>query len=793
MSVLSQRPTESPEVHAVRPCETNASPALALLIAATITMGLGWTFHRIGLWLPADDIAQTARELNRADATVIRPEPEEWLAYLCTLLAIPGIFLVVRQLHGRLGSNPYKRWDGYLALLVLALAVPALLQDLLWRIFLAPVVDPVTLGLAAVIAIAIAILGPPPHAVRVLLFLVLAVVAAWVTTSWRIFGLAAVDSRVAGMYIHYDAFVYSVSQALAGGTCLADILPQYGCYAEFLSPILRVLGYSTLKMTLLLTLAQLGCLVALVIAIARILRSTWAILACVIWLVIFLNLGIFWSDPYFQSMPARLIFPALGTVIATRWRPDASWTAAFLAGSFCGLAIAWNLDSGAVVFGAVGLLILFSGCTSPSWSVRSVAGDRALLLAAFAGGAAVALALFVFLLSLKAGRWIDLSAYTVFQRVFAGSGYNMLPMPPFPSAWIFVLAPLLATGTLLTLRIGRGPFEPQLERAAFVAVLGAGLFSYYVGRSHPIVLALVTWPSVIVFFFLLERLPAMASTRIPLRAPLLALLIALPAMVLWRAHPQLWVMFSVNCAKLAIVDSPIQRDAAFIRDSVPPRESISILALNHGTLFAETGLRSALPGPSLIESLRRIDVDRTIEALIHRGPRHLFLAYEFTLPEYMRMCCDHVPWLRDATDRIRAKYSLQDWSPTGNLMHLVRRDFHPSGPDLFEAPVGADARADRGAGDRSGHRRARWPVGSARSHPDDNRSRSPQLFPHRDCGSPGHPAVRICNGHLELLLRPSGFYHSSSGHRPGKVCALRRHRRGVVVQCSLHDAGAGRQ
>jgi hypothetical protein len=41
---------------------------------------------------------------------------------------------------------------------------------------------------------------------------------------------------------HYEAVTSSVVRISAGSTCLAEVLPQYGCYGEFLAPLLKLFG-----------------------------------------------------------------------------------------------------------------------------------------------------------------------------------------------------------------------------------------------------------------------------------------------------------------------------------------------------------------------------------------------------------------------------------------------------------------------------------------------------------------------------------------------------------------------
>ncbi len=41
---------------------------------------------------------------------------------------------------------------------------------------------------------------------------------------------------------HYEAVTSSIVRIATGGTCLADVIAQYGCYGEFVSPVLKIFG-----------------------------------------------------------------------------------------------------------------------------------------------------------------------------------------------------------------------------------------------------------------------------------------------------------------------------------------------------------------------------------------------------------------------------------------------------------------------------------------------------------------------------------------------------------------------
>ena len=128
----------------------------------------------------------------------------------------------------------------------------------------------------------------------------------------RIFTPATI-SYGAHITSHYEAVVYSIVDIAGGGTCLADVTPQYGCYGEFVAPIIRIIGPSPLAMTSIFVALQSLAMLAIIVFSAALIRTTALLLTAVGCIVILSSITLMLGspDPVFQNNPIRLFFPAL--------------------------------------------------------------------------------------------------------------------------------------------------------------------------------------------------------------------------------------------------------------------------------------------------------------------------------------------------------------------------------------------------------------------------------------------------------------------------------------------------
>jgi hypothetical protein len=491
-------------------------------------------------------------------------------------------------------------------------------------------------------------------------------VSALVTLSWQVYGPD--DVRV-----HWEAVFYSVVQIARGAVCLDDVTPQYGCYAEFVRPIVAATGVSGPATMVTFAALQLAGLVLVIAYLFRTVASPVAALAAVVWHLVTFN-RVFhhpWPDVYFQYTSLRFLFPAASLGVVLAWQRHPSARAAFLAGAFSGLGVWWNLDVGAVVLVALGVFVV-----ATSGPLR--AGRRSAKHAGcFALGAAAALAGFAAYLAARSGTAPDLAPFVSYQRAFFGAGFYMLPMPRAPGYWTIAVVAYALALVAYASSLG-GTRSPEHERGAYLALLGSGLLAYFVGRSHPEVFLLAAWPAPFVLSFLVDRAErAFAAAGLRLAAACCraasALALAIACLILAARAGDLARIAQARwtAAFAPRAPSAADEDAAFIAERSAAGEAVAVLAENQASLLAAAGRRSAVPGPGLAEIVLRSDAERAIGWVLEDGPQHVFVSRGLLSADVQLAVIE--PWVRDGYARLAERYAVQAEGPHGRMLHLRRR------------------------------------------------------------------------------------------------------------------------
>jgi hypothetical protein len=644
--------------------------ALLFLIGLAAT---GWLLYLVAPSAPAVTPDIASRFLMSEG---LKPEPGEHFIYFGLLLATPFLLLASAMIALRF---PDEAPDVRDAVLVTGLVVGCLTIVITDRA--------VFMLLAAEVIGRLRILATAPF-VAVLLLATARYLRARPIVEYRIsfwsacalsiifplstlvFGAAALNDGY-DFIQHWDAVFYSVVKINGGGTCLADVVPQYGCYGEFLHPIFRLAGLSVSKASFVFAALQAVSSLCVTVFCFRNMRPA-AALAASWWSLILPNtITLLYGYHYFQYLPVRMLFPSMSLLLLAAWQRYGGARLAMSLGVFSGVGIFWNLDSGGVVTIALAALILFGGYPESRPLI-----SRFRHFGFYCAGAGIAMVLIYFYLQFKSGFEVDLANFTYFQRIFFVSGFAMLPMPRPPSLWTIVIAIYAITLAGFAANYLKGTTDRRSEGAAFLALLGTGLFSYFVGRSHPFVAALCGWPSIVLLFLLLERAsPIRGDKRLQAGIVVGAVpwIAVMAALLLFMARAKDMVSYSAKGWSTALQSTSVsllRSDANFIRDHSAAHEPVAVLATHQASLLAEAQRPSANPGPGFTETLLWADAERTIAFLLKSGPRDVFIGAN--LLSGTKQTVGFVPWVKLNFDRLRTVYDVAEIGPNGRLIHLTR-------------------------------------------------------------------------------------------------------------------------
>jgi hypothetical protein len=605
---------------------------VALAISLIVTVPLLWLASRL-FSFPVD--LQAAAKLFLPTIGGFQPEPMERFLYMLSLLLFPaglagGHLLAIRHLP-RLSDGAVRaalRFGEWLPLPILAAAFGGLTNVRLGnagRMFMHGV--PLALLVVTLAGLVLAIFREgkpgrhpwvlhlqwlatnlPVPAVMVLLFLL------------SLFDLSGIKESFV-FQMSFNAFFHSMGQVWLGRELLVDLPNQYGLYPHFLEPLFRLIGFDVFRFT-----AVMGTLLVLAVFFVHLFlrRFVENRLLATLGLVAMVSLSLLAgriftgnNDHYFQYYPLRFFFPALSLWLGQIWFARRQTWVYWLSLAVVSVGVLWNFDTGAVAFLAW-ILVL----TGDRLIDRDLKGA---LLHAARGVAvlAVVIGAVTLYLAVRYGHVPDYSSFFTYQRIFYLYGFNALPLPLFGYwylvAFVYLVGLARAIGDLV-----RGTHSPLTSAYAHLSLLGCGLFSYYQGRSHPLVLLGVLWPASILVTMLAEEARRTAAQGN------LAARVTAAALVAALTLPPIYAAFNGRILYRYIVSqrptiaggasTPVIRNAEFIRQHTKPGERVFILSYLSGVYHLESRTVPPLNVPGASELFLRKDYERIAE-YIESTPR----------------------------------------------------------------------------------------------------------------------------------------------------------------------------
>ena len=686
----------------IKDIHNSSSTGILLLFVFSFALSifLGWLVSLLYTTFMTSDITN---ELLFIDAyrSSLRPEPQERFIFLSLVLVCPCLmFIAGMQLAKKISFSmqPFQFQTSFALLLlsILFLYYPFTTSDFLLDfkyLFKFEVKKGLLTGTSIffiILCICIVWLGRLTDLTwhrknfknewlkKVYIWILLILLIFVLTASWRIPGANAITTSEAWS-VSADAVFYSLSQVLAGRTLLADLPSQYGLFAHLIEPIFHLPGSSGLsvfKFSLLCAILQTLSLAAIYSVVQACTQSTALRVACVLLLVCltFGTLGRLANsdDPYFQYWPVRFFLPALSVLVFFRYAKIPSLWRAVQVSLVASVGTVWNTDTGLV------LVVAFAGVLVAKWIVlslydhqKSVFERSSLVLALFTHAAVFCLVISLMFayLQIRSGGTIRADWILGYQKIFYGAGYGMLPMPLYPHPWMSVLGVYVMAILVAAFIWHHNPRSSRADLLVYVALLGAGLFIYYQGRSHDLNLITVSWPAVVLLTLLSDRVLRAVKTgrlnRWHLVYPAftfsltgficLPLILGLPKLAQDSLHrytdrhlPQSYL---------------IQDELAFLRQYAKPGDSCVILSLRQGLYYAETRTKSPLSGPGYIEMILQRDVEDIFSQFQKTRLNCLFIGLgESSLPGL---------GLSKGPDTVFPDYKIMAVNPYRSMLYLV--------------------------------------------------------------------------------------------------------------------------
>jgi hypothetical protein len=427
---------------------------------------------------------------------------------------------------------------------------------------------------------------------------ILAAVAIFDIVEYNIFHLSMQEW---GRYMETNAVFYSVTQVYAGKSLLVNLNSQYGLFAWMLGPLFKIIGLTVSTFTTTMAFLNGLSFLFIFIALKRLVKNNIIVIMGFLSLVIWQ----YWAPRlpmeataryYYQYMPVRFFFPALGIMLISLFYAGSAKTKKILLPCIAitsSLAIFWNMDSGLPVFGAslIALAMPALGADTIGQGLNKMIKPVAFMFA----GLIFIIALFFMTTKIGSGNWPDIAGFSKFQGIFYISGYFMLPMT-FVHFWNFpALVYLIAcVYVVYNLRRSDNSDGPVIT---FLFVLGAGLFAYFQGRSYDYGIEGPMYPSIILICIFCGKLADYSFRDQPFKLHERLIFFLIPFLFLADGAfsmlyhtPELHAFASNNASNIdPKKQEALDADMNFIKSNIPGKDTVLFLAKDYESYYYAAG------------------------------------------------------------------------------------------------------------------------------------------------------------------------------------------------------------
>jgi hypothetical protein len=400
------------------------------------------------------------------------------------------------------------------------------------------------------------------------------------------------------------------------------------------------MGLSVLKFSVVMALLICLSYLFIFLFLKRIISNT-VLLYCGFLAILFytflINNPVF-PNLYYQYWPIRFIFPALFLFLTSLYfrkeRPLIYYITHFLVA--CG--VLWNFDSGIIVFIAWMIVLAYNELSKGVALSEKV---FAIIKHTFISATSLAIVVlsFSYITHLQSGQLPNLSLFLQYQKMFM-SGYFMIEMLPPPHSWnlliiIYLVGLLIAIVALINKNI-----DYKSKLIFTVTILGVGLFTYFLGRSHDMTLIPPSYPAFILIIIFADTLylrflasKKMRTGEMFIFLFIVFILASAPFSMLYNS--KLFTKYASHGAESFFkkYTTTYTENIAFIKKYSDHGDSVLILSPHkEGAYYAETGTRSVVDIPSSTDLFFNSEITLLIDFLKNNYDVSIFV--ETPLDQY---------------------------------------------------------------------------------------------------------------------------------------------------------------
>lgn len=335
--------------------------------------------------------------------------------------------------------------------------------------------------------------------------------------------------------IHFVAYFDSVVQVYLGKSLFVNFGSLYGAYALLLKPIFALIGLDVVKFTVVMGVFKAIVYLILLFLLWQVTKNKLIALMGFVSLFFYTRMRAsldIYDDPYFQYNPHRMFFPVLFIMMLWLYlnqkQPSGRKRFYWALMLMTPLSVLWNPDTGLVIVVTWLIFLIYQELLQiQSQKVDQVFFNSGKHLLAWLGSFLTGFVIFLLYTYFSSGSFPNLASAAEYIKPYYSYGFYMLPMPllhPWNMVVLFYLIGLLIGIGHLVDSSGLLKTSPTKQDQAIVqlvfalSILGVGLFSYYVGRSHDLSLIVPAWPIFVLMVIFSDQLLQQLSPILRSRA-----------------------------------------------------------------------------------------------------------------------------------------------------------------------------------------------------------------------------------------------------------------------------------
>jgi hypothetical protein len=471
----------------------------------------------------------------------------------------------------------------------------------------------------------------------------------------------------AHQFHHVNFYLGPINEILNGKMLMANAYAQYGILTTYIPAI--IFSHTKLSYSGFVLYDMIISAIYCIFFFYFMKKVTGSILGALITTLSFIRLVFFrsiWTNEvyvYPSSTPLRYIFDILVLILVYKQTRRNSVIRAYIASFIVALSLFYNLEIGLPIYISYFIFIIFLYFHNGITEIAVKRILRNILFLTF--NTVLFIGIISYITFTRTGIWPDW-LMQIGTLLFYGKGFFDIPMP-ITGEYFFIVGIYIYTFYFINHNL-KTHEENNLSLLTFILCYGIGIFVYYLGFNEPHHLYTISHPSVILFFYHLQRIfrKRRSFSEYPV-VPTSLIITFFAAFTFWLISPTPGTYRNITSVfynryinkyqnyyywnypgadfYLSKDNGKLFADSAELIKYNITSDNILILSRYDTLLYAMSGKGSFLDNP-IIEYgiMHKYELNYAINAIFRKKPEYIFLYAS----SYNQMKTDNIPIIWNA-------------------------------------------------------------------------------------------------------------------------------------------------